>query len=206
MDFQARGRGRSATLGQIFSVLSLSILYWNRKTPPPVALLGSISPSRLMSFASEVTGVGEERGAAHWNLREACRYRHPSPEHACFQSTAGNTAPPFLPSTVPPLVRRCGQATGKEPHCALCSQGGNSGRGKVSFEAHGPKSFPVTMATAQWVPSLRTKLLQPCLRNKKSLKEGKREGEVGSGMWGREAAAELAWQKLSGSLVGKSSQ
>lgn len=73
------------------------------------------------------------------------------------------------------------QAKEKEPDCPV-GRGRNSRRGKVPFEAHGAKSFPVTMATAQWVPSLRTKLLQPCLKNKKSLKEGKREGEVGSGV------------------------
>jgi len=118
----------------------------------------------------------------------------------------GNTAFPFLQSkvTLLELVRQ--QAKEKQSHCAVCREGKNSRRGKVPFEAHGTKSFPVTMATAQWVPSLRTKLLQPCLKNKNSLKEGKREGEVGSGVWGREVGAELAWQKLSGSLAGKSSQ
>lgn len=130
----------------------------------------------------------------------------PSQYSGCRHATgvAGNTAVPFLQSKVTLLEHVRWQA--KESHCAVRREGRNSRRGKVPFEAHGTKSFPVTMATAQWVPSLRTKLLQPCLKNKKSLKEGKREGEVGSGVWGREVGAELAWQKLSGSLVGKSSQ
>lgn len=134
-----------------------------------------------MSFASKKRpGLGKNRGAVYWDVQDTGRY--------CRHNTADAGMQQVLPAT---LLLPCSgaklhrwQAKEKASHCAGRGEGRNSRRGKVPFEAHGTKSFPVTMATAQWVPSLRTELLQPCLRNKKSLKEVKRGGSWGRGCGG----------------------
>lgn len=130
-----------------------------------------------------------------------------SPQHSgCkhYKYLVGNVA---FPSSVVKLCcwsMSARQAAGKESHCAVCREDRNSRRGKVPFEAHGTKSFPVTMATGSVGSQPENQLLQPCLKNKKS----ERRKERGRWGWGggEGLGAELAWQKLSGSLVGKSSQ
>lgn len=146
-----------------------------------------------MQFAMKITGVGEEQGSADWRVQDTCRCRGsqtprvvwagrdpeelPVPTPQPCQDAAGNQYCRQPCFSLPPAQCHCWSSEGASL-CCVQREGRNSRRGKVPFEAHGTKSFPVTMATAQWVPSLRTKLLQPCLKNKKSLKEGER------GRWG----------------------
>lgn len=160
-------------------------------------LLNCISQSWQMQL-----GVGEEQGSAYWRAQD--RYSAIMVQWVTeSQSGLGWKGPERTPSFHCQPCQDAGRQSVLQAALLLPSsstaplleqwrslivlwaeRSRNSRRGKVPFEAHGTKSFPVTMATAQWVPSLRTKLLQPCLKNKKSLKEGKR------GRWGRGCGGE----------------
>lgn len=78
---------------------------------------------------------------------------------------------------------------------------GSPGRGKVPFEAHGAKSFPVTMETGTVGSQPENQREQRWFKHKIHTGSEKRRQE-GLG-WG---AGSWVWQELSGSLVGKSGQ